>query len=227
MKLNRLNVLGLVILAGVVSANAQTNGPADYSKIFKDDKEKNSYAVGMYYGDLVKTSLTRQGNSNDLDLSVLTGALQAAINGEPTRITEQQERDILTAYSLQLRAKQQEKQEAMQKAGTDFLAKNKNQPGVITLPNGLQYKILKAGTGDKPTADDVVSVDYSGTHVDGTVFDSGIHDFPVTRVIPGWTQALEMMPVGSKWRLFIPSELAYGVPGNPARRDWSERVADF
>jgi FKBP-type peptidyl-prolyl cis-trans isomerase FklB len=105
-------------------------------------------------------------------------------------------------------------------AGDAFLAANKNKPGVVTLPDGLQYKIIKAGNGPKPTANDTVTVNYAGTLINGTEFDSSYKrgqpaTFPVNGVIAGWTEALQLMPVGSTWELYIPSELAYGQNGAP------------
>jgi FKBP-type peptidyl-prolyl cis-trans isomerase FklB len=106
------------------------------------------------------------------------------------------------------------------KEGDDFLATNKGKEGVVTLPSGLQYKILKAGTGPKPTASDSVRCNYRGTFINGTEFDSSYKSgqpatFPVTGVIKGWTEALQLMPVGSKWQLFVPADLAYGERGRP------------
>jgi FKBP-type peptidyl-prolyl cis-trans isomerase len=209
MKQNTLLILGL--MACIASTSAQTNEPTDYSKIFKSEKEKNSYAVGMFEGSRLKPFLHEQ--SNELDVNVIVKAFSDMLNGT-TQITETQEKEVLSAFEMQLRAKQAIKQQAVTKAGEDFLAKNKNQPGVITLTNGLQYKILKAGTGEMPKADDMVTVNYRGTHVDGTEFDSGTREFPANRVIPGWSQALQLMPVGSKWQLFIPSDLGYGQRGH-------------
>jgi FKBP-type peptidyl-prolyl cis-trans isomerase len=108
--------------------------------------------------------------------------------------------------------------EKNKKAGEAFLAANKEKPGVVTLPSGLQYKILQPGSGPKPTASDSVVCNYRGTLVDGTEFDSSFKrgqpaTFPVGQVIKGWTEALQLMPVGSKWELFIPSDLAYGERG--------------
>jgi FKBP-type peptidyl-prolyl cis-trans isomerase len=209
MKRNTVMILGL--LTCISSAAAQTNGPTDFSKIFKSDIEKNSYAVGMLEGDRIKPIINDL--SNQVDVTFIVKAFSDTLNGSP-RITEQQEREILSALQAQYRARQMEKQQAVAKAGAEFLAKNKNEPGVITLTNGLQYKILKTGTGDLPKADDMVTVNYRGTHVDGTEFDSGTHEFQANRVIPGWTQALQLMPVGSKWQLFIPSALGYGPRGH-------------
>lgn len=105
-------------------------------------------------------------------------------------------------------------------AGTKFLTTNKTKPGVVTLPDGLQYKVIKEGKGAKPSADDTVTVDYTGTLIDGTVFDSSDKHgqpmtFPVKDVIPGWTEALQLMKVGSTWEIYVPASLAYGAAGAP------------
>ena len=128
----------------------------------------------------------------------------------------------LTALQADVNKRQQEKMqvdgEANKKEGEAFLAANKAKEGVVTLPSGLQYKILKVGTGPKPVASDSVVCDYRGTLLDGTEFDSSYKrgqsaTFPVGQVIKGWTEALQLMPVGSKWQLFIPPEMAYGQHG--------------
>ena len=130
----------------------------------------------------------------------------------------------MVALQADLRKKGEEKMlvqgEANKKEGDAFLAENKTKEGVVTLPSGLQYKILKEGTGPKPTATDTVVCNYKGTLLDNTEFDSSYKrgqpaTFPVSGVIKGWTEALQLMPVGSKWQLFIPSDLAYGARGGP------------
>lgn len=105
-------------------------------------------------------------------------------------------------------------------AGAAYLTANKSKPGVVTLPDGLQYKVIKEGKGPKPSADDTVTVDYTGTLIDGTVFDSSDKHgqpmtFPVKEVIPGWTEALQLMKVGSTWEIYVPASLAYGAAGAP------------
>lgn len=114
----------------------------------------------------------------------------------------------------------QDTTDAAKQKGAAFLKMNKTKPGVVTLPDGLQYKVIKAGTGSKPSETDIVTVEYAGTLIDGTEFDNsakhgGTIDFPVGQVIPGWVEALKLMPVGSTWELYIPSELAYGDQGSP------------
>jgi FKBP-type peptidyl-prolyl cis-trans isomerase FklB len=225
MKQNALRILGLVLLAGTISAPAQTGMPADSSKTFKNDREKLSYAIGMYFGNNIKGLLEQE--SNAVDVQVIAKAFEDTASGKPTLISTNEEKDIMTAFMTQMRAeamaKQRAKVEAISatntKAGAEFLAKNKSLPGVVTLPDGMQYKILTAGTGPMPTTNDTVTVNYSGKTLDGNEFDSstksGMHDFQVNRVIRGWTEALPMMAVGSKWQLFIPATLAYGDRGAP------------
>jgi len=139
-------------------------------------------------------------------------------------MTEEEARATLEQWSndrrQQAQQKMQQESEANKKEGDAFLAANKTKEGVITLPDGLQYKVLKQGDGPKPTTNDKVVCNYRGTLVKGTEFDSSYKrnepaTFPVTGVIKGWTEALQLMPVGSKWQLYIPSDLAYGPPGRP------------
>src|ERR1700739_3421009 len=187
----------------------------------KTQKEKASYALGMSIG----TGLHRQ--SIPVDPAIVARGLRDAMGSGKTLMTE----DEMKATLQQLRAdvnKQQEAKahaagEAGRKKGEAFLAANKAKPGVTTLPDGLQYQVLKEGTGPKPTASDTVTVNYKGTLVNGTEFDSSYKrgqpaSFPVGGVIKGWTEALQLMPVGSKWELYIPADLAYGdnpPPGAP------------
>jgi len=137
-------------------------------------------------------------------------------------MTEAEAQTALMQLQAEARKKQEEKMqqtgEANQKEGEAFLAANKSKPGVVTLPSGLQYKILKEGTGPKPVATDSVACNYRGTLINGTEFDSSYKrgeatTFPVNGVIKGWTEALQLMPVGSKWQLFISPDLAYGPRG--------------
>jgi FKBP-type peptidyl-prolyl cis-trans isomerase FklB len=183
---------------------------------FKSDKERQSYAVGMNIGE----SLHRQ--PVELDMDSLIKGLKESMAGGKTLLTDEEAKAALTELGQQVRAKQEEKvkqaAETNKKEGEAFLAANKTKEGVVTTPSGLQYKILKAGTGPKPTASDKVSVNYKGTLINGTEFDSSYKrgqpaTFPVGQVIKGWTEALQLMPVGSKWQLFIPADLAYGDRG--------------
>ena len=168
------------------------------------------------------STLHRQ--SVPVDPNILARGLRDALAGGKTQLTEEQAKATLMEVQTEMRKKQQEQMqqagEANKKDGESFLAANKSKDGVVALPSGLQYKILTQGTGPKPTASDSVVCNYRGTLINGTEFDSSYKrgqpaTFPVSGVIKGWTEALQLMPVGSKWQLFVPSDLAYGdrAPG--------------
>jgi FKBP-type peptidyl-prolyl cis-trans isomerase FklB len=180
------------------------------------DKDKQSYAMGMNLG----LGLHRQGMT--LDPALVARGMKDAMTGAKTVLTEDEARTVIQKLQGDVRqkmeAKAKEEGATKRKVGEDFLAANKSKEGVVVLPSGLQYKILTAGTGPKPAATDTVSCNYRGTLVDGKEFDSSYKrgqpaSFPVNGVIKGWTEALQMMPVGSKWQLFIPPDLAYGDRG--------------
>jgi FKBP-type peptidyl-prolyl cis-trans isomerase FklB len=199
-----------IVLLATVAAAAQ-NAPE-----LKTDKDKFSYALGMNFGE----SFRKQGL--ELDPAVFAKAVAESFNGGKTALTDQEMQTLLKAAAQEIRKKQEaqqaEKGAAAQKEGEAFLAANKAKEGVVALPSGLQYKILKTGTGEKPTLDDAVVCNYKGTLINGTEFDAsekhgGPATFPVKGVIAGWTEALQLMPVGSKWQLFVPSNLAYGPQG--------------
>lgn len=179
----------------------------------KTQREKASYALGMSIG----TGMHRQGLP--VDPALVSRGLRDAMAGGKTLMTE----DEMKAALQQLRGQVQQAQESKtqaesagnRKAGEAFLTANKSKEGVKTLPDGLQYKVIKEGSGPKPSANDTVTVNYRGTLIDGKEFDSSYKrgqpaSFPVNGVIKGWTEALQLMPVGSKWELFIPPDLAYG-----------------
>jgi len=183
-------------------------------------KEKFSYALGMDIGTQVAGNLKKQ--SMEVDWNLVSQGLTDATSGGKTRLTEDEAKAVLNEVQTEVRKEQQEK--AHQAAATNktegeaFLAANKAKEGVVTLPSGLQYKVLTAGTGPKPTASDQVVCNYRGTLINGTEFDSSYKrgqpaTFGVGQVIKGWTEALQLMPVGSKWQLFIPASLAYGERG--------------
>jgi FKBP-type peptidyl-prolyl cis-trans isomerase FklB len=150
------------------------------------------------------------------DPAIMARGLKDGLAGGKTLLTDQEAQAAVEGVRNDLVKKQQA---AGKKEGDDFLAANKGKEGVVVLPSGLQYKILKAGTGPKPAASDTVACNYRGTLIDGKEFDSSYKrgqpsKFPVSGVIRGWTEALQLMPVGSKWQLVIPSDLAYGENGN-------------
>jgi FKBP-type peptidyl-prolyl cis-trans isomerase len=186
----------------------------------KTQKEKFSYALGMNTGKRMGDSLKKQ--SVPFDPAILARGLKDGLAGGKTLLTDDEAQAVLNEVRTELGKKQEAKVheagEVNKKEGDAFLAGNKGKDGVVTLPSGLQYKILKAGTGAKPVASDSVVCNYRGTLINGTEFDSSYKrgqpaTFPVGGVIKGWTEALQLMPVGSKWQLFVPSDLAYGERG--------------
>jgi FKBP-type peptidyl-prolyl cis-trans isomerase FklB len=198
------------------SSNPQTSAATSPDSLLKTQKDKISYAVGLNVG----TNLHRQ--AVDVDPAILARGLQDGLAGNKPLLTEEEARTLLMQLQDDMRKKQAEKAQqtggANKTEGEAFLAANKTKEGVVTLPSGLQYKILKAGTGPKPSANDSVVCNYRGTLINGTEFDSSYKrgqpaTFPVGGVIKGWTEALQLMPVGSKWQLFVPSNLAYGDRG--------------
>jgi len=215
--MNRMNkfslatslVLGLAPLVRADTTNVT-------SSVLSDDKARVSYAIGLNIGHNFKQQ------NLDVDSDLVGRAIKDVVAGNPELMTEAEVKETLTAFQKEFRAKQQARMAQLaikSKAdGEAFLATNKNQPGVITLADGLQYLVLTNGSGAMPAATDKVTVNYRGTLLDGTEFDSSYKrgqpaSFPVGGVIPGWTEALQKMSVGSKWKLFIPAGLAYGEKG--------------
>jgi FKBP-type peptidyl-prolyl cis-trans isomerase FklB len=189
--------------------------------------DKFSYAVGYN----IATGMKMQ--NIEVNPDVLAAAMKAVINGTPGLMTEEEVMNTLRNFEAEMQQKMQAEQgqggganseQAAQNkaAGAAFLAENGKRAGVVTLPSGLQYEIMKAGTGAKPGPTDKVTTHYHGTLIDGTVFDSSVDrgqpaSFPVNGVIKGWVEALQLMPTGSKWKLYIPSDLAYGDFGSPPK----------
>ncbi len=172
--------------------------------------DKISYALGISMaGSLKRTGI------KDLNIGELTRGISDVFSGKKPDMEPAEAQQILDQYFAKL---QDEVDGQNKEIGDKFLAKNKEQKDVVTTASGLQYTIIQAGNGAKPKATDTVRCHYEGRLIDGTVFDSSYRrnqpaDFPVNQVIAGWVEALQLMPVGSKWRLFIPSELAYGEHG--------------
>jgi FKBP-type peptidyl-prolyl cis-trans isomerase len=176
-------------------------------------KQKQSYAIGMNIG----IGMNKSGV--DIDPAILAAGVNDAMAGGKTLITEAEAREVFLKLRSEMMAKQQAETqrvgEANKQAGEQFLAANKSKEGIVTLPSGLQYKVLKDGAGSKPTASDSVVCNYRGTLIDGKEFDSSYKrgepaTLSVGEVIKGWTEALQLMPVGSKWQLYVPADLAYG-----------------
>jgi FKBP-type peptidyl-prolyl cis-trans isomerase len=203
--------LGIALLAAAAAAQSAPD--------LNSQKEKVSYALGMQMGaDFRKQAL-------DLDLATLMKGLTEAFNGGKTMLSEDEMRTVLAnakeEYQKKQAALREEKAEATLKEGEKFLEENKSKEGVVTLPTGLQYKILQQGNGESPKARQHVICNYRGTLLDGTEFDNsnkhnGPSTFPMKGVLEGWREALLIMPVGSKWELFIPPSLAFGKWGAPS-----------
>jgi len=205
-----------VVVSMIIIGLCGCQGQQEKKMTLQTQKEKVSYSIGLDIGKNFKMS------EMDVDLGALTLGMQHALSDSAPRLTEQQIQETMQKFQQEMMAKQNEKagmQGDDNKAkGEAFLAENAKKEGVVTLPSGLQYKIIKAGTGPKPKATDEVTTHYRGTLLDGTEFDSSYKgdkpvSFQVNGVIPGWVEALQLMPVGSKWQLFIPSNLAYGPRG--------------
>ena len=191
-------------------------GQAADTTVLKTQKDKVSYSIGLDIGKNFKKQ------SMDIDPDLLARGLKDAMAGGKTLLTEEEVRTIMPAFQKEMQAKADARAKELgdrnMKEGETFLAGNKKKEGVVTLPSDLQYKIITAGNGEKPKSSDTVTTHYRGTLIDGTEFDSSHKrgqpaSFPVTGVIAGWTEALQLMPVGSKWQLFVPSNLAYGPRG--------------
>ncbi len=194
-------VLGVVLLANQLSAQD-----------LKSQKEKMSYIIGMDMGKNLKNQ------SIDIDQAAFARGIKDALSGGKSSLTDEEIRQTMTVFQKEMMAKNQALGEKNRKEGEAFLAGNKKKQGVITLPSGLQYKVINAGKGRKPKPTDTVTVHYRGTLIDGTEFDSSYRrgqpaTFPVNGVIPGWTEALGLMQEGAKWQIFVPSNLAYGERG--------------
>lgn len=232
-------VLRAMLITGLITANAQAQekkpevrkvqtapsaqttsaaAAAPAAPEVKLDKDRISYAIGMYFGNMIK----RQGTEVDAD--TISKAIKDILADGTTRFTEQEAQQIMMAMNKEAAAKREADAkvagEKNKKEGEVFLAENGKKAGVKTLPSGLQYKVITEGTGPMPKSSDSVSTQYKGRLINGTEFDSSYKrgqpaEFPVTGVIPGWTEALQLMKTGAKWELYIPSNLAYKERGSP------------
>lgn len=206
--MKRARLLAATIGIGLWGAQAAAQDPS----VLKDQKDKVSYSIGLKIGGDFK----QQGF--DLNADVLAAGIRDALSDKKPLLTEDQVRETLMTFQKDLASKQIAQAEKSKKEGEAFLAQNKGKEGIKVLPSGLQYKVLKDGKGPKPKRTDSVKAHYKGTLIDGKEFDSTDPkgepaSFGVSEVIPGWTEALQLMSVGSKWQLFIPAALAYGERG--------------
>jgi FKBP-type peptidyl-prolyl cis-trans isomerase FkpA/FKBP-type peptidyl-prolyl cis-trans isomerase FklB len=206
--------------AAKVDKDAKTSATADKDALpgLPTEKDRNSYMLGM--------ALARQFEpmKDEIDIDVVVKALKTSLAGGKGLMTEAQAQKIGEGFQQKLQAKQIEKMMADARnnaaAGAKFLVENGKKPGVETTASGLQYQVLQAATGAKPKPTDVVRVNYKGTLLDGTVFDDssqhgGAAEVPLSRVVPGWQEGIAMMPIGSKYRFWVPANLGYGERGTP------------
>ncbi len=203
-----MNKLLVIAAAGLMLTLTACNKPD-----LKSDKGQASYAIGQQIGKNLKAQ------NIEIDAKTLAASLADATTGKSEMTEEQIQKAMMKLQEMAMK-KQQEEGEANKKKSADFLEKNKTAAGVKVTASGLQYSVMKEGDGPMPKKEDSVKCHYTGTLIDGTKFDSSVDrgqpaEFPVAGVIPGWTEALQMMKVGSKWKLVIPPELAYGPAGRP------------
>lgn len=210
---NRMKIIWLVI-AGMVISSSTVMGAE--KPVLKTQKEKTSYVIGVDIGK------TLQKGGLEINADLLARGIRDGLAGGKLLMNEQEIKETLAAFQQEMTVKQTEARKQLaeknKKEGENFLAANGKKPGVTTLPSGLQYKVLRNGKGKKPQTQDIVKVHYRGTLINGTEFDSSYRrgqpaSFPVNRIIPGWTEALQLMEEGAKWQIFIPSQLAYGERG--------------
>ncbi|MDX2425566.1 MAG: FKBP-type peptidyl-prolyl cis-trans isomerase [Cycloclasticus sp.] len=178
----------------------------------KTEKEKLSYTMGQQIGEGIKQ------DKLDVDTETLTLGLTHSLNGEKSLLDNDEMRAVIEDFQKKMQAQANSAKQGSADIGTKFLAENASNEGVLVLESGMQYIVINEGTGEKPAATDTVDVHYEGSLINGTIFDSSIKrgepaTFPVNGVIQGWQEALQLMNVGSKWKVFIPSELAYGENG--------------
>jgi FKBP-type peptidyl-prolyl cis-trans isomerase len=207
----------LILLVSALAAAPVTAQTAPAAKAPQSDKEQISYSLGVSIGK----SLQQDGfDIQIVDLAMLARGLSDALGSGKLALSEEQIGAALQKLQQTIQAKQQQMVAQSKAQGEAFLAKNAQEDNVKVTPSGLQYKVIKAGSGASPAATDLVRVHYEGKLINGDKFDSSLDrgepaEFPVNRVIPGWTEALQMMKVGDKWQLFIPANLAYGEQGRP------------
>lgn len=205
-----LFVLFFINCKNLTNKTSSSGGSSDVA--LEDSKSKVSYIIGYDIGSNMKKS------DLDVDTNLILKGLEDAYSGTDSVISEEEKQQVMMEFQNEMRKKQEEKAAAAKQEGIDYLEKNKKKKGVVVLESGLQYKVLTEGDGPIPQASDMVKTHYVGKLIDGTEFDSSVSrgqpaTFPVTGVIQGWQEALQLMKVGSKWELYIPSNLGYGERG--------------
>ena len=212
----KLLVLPLLLLVSLHSSAQKSKGKKNKKGevVLTNRLDSISYSLGMNIGQNLKNE-----GLDSLNSILLAKALDAYLRGDSLLLKPMDAGQVVNTCLGEIKEK---KAQAVKGEGEKLLADNAKRAGVITLPSGLQYEIMKAGTGDRPLATDKVTTHYHGTFINGNVFDSSVErgqpaQFPINRVIPGWTEALQLMPVGSKWKLWVPYSLAYGEKGYPPK----------
>ena len=209
------NSIIYLLAIGLIIAGTSCQQGGSTSVNMETDIDSVSYAIGVLVGSNNIQQLKNAPEGDKLDANIMSAAFKAASLSEELKISEEEANSLVQRFFQE--ASQRVSQENLEE-GNKFLEENKAREGVTTTESGLQYEIITEGTGEKPTAADQVRVHYHGTLIEGTVFDSSVDrgepaTFGVGQVIPGWTEALQLMPVGSKWKVYIPSDLAYGERG--------------
>lgn len=203
----------LAAILMVAGASCQQNGTKNVN--LESNIDSVSYAIGILVGANNLKQLQSAPSGDEINIEAMSAAFHAASVGEEAKMTEEEANNLVRAFFEG--AAERETQTNLEE-GNAFLEKNKSREGIQTTESGLQYEVLTEGDGPKPSAEDQVRVNYHGTLIDGTVFDSSVDRgepavFGVGQVIPGWTEALQMMPVGSKWKIYLPADIAYGERG--------------
>jgi FKBP-type peptidyl-prolyl cis-trans isomerase len=210
----RNKIIYLLAVVMVIAGTSCQQGAVKSVKL-ESPADSASYAIGILVGANNKQQLSTVPGGDEMNIEAMAAAFRLASLGEETVMTEEEANNFIRTY-LETAGKK-EAQKNLEE-GNAFLEQNKAREGVTTTESGLQYEVITAGTGEKPTAENQVRVHYHGTLIDGKVFDSSVDRgepavFGVNQVIPGWTEALMLMPVGSKWKVYLPSNLAYGEQG--------------
>ncbi len=218
-----VKMLPVAMLVALVACESQSSGSSDKAVALESQSQRISYLLGMDNGKNIR------GIGLEIDTEAFNRGVSDGLADQPPALTEEQIAETVKTFEAEMMAKRDEMQQAEEQAfslqaegnlkeGQAFLAENGTKEGVVTTASGLQYKVISAGSGAKPTVDSTVEVHYAGRLLDGTEFDSSVKrgvpaTFGVTQVIAGWTEALQLMPQGSKWELYIPADLAYGPGG--------------
>jgi FKBP-type peptidyl-prolyl cis-trans isomerase len=213
--MTKMNLKSVIFISAATIVAAACQPKKSDTVTLSNENDSASYALGVLIGQNNKQNLEASPGTKDLNVDILINAFETQMKGDSAQMDAAKANALIQSFFQKVSERESAKNAEEGKA---FLEKNKAREGVVTTASGLQYEILTEGNGPKPTADQNVKCHYHGTLIDGKVFDSSVDrgepaTFNVSQVIPGWTEALQLMPVGSKWKLYIPGELAYGERG--------------